>query len=220
MKELEQTASHPGRCVLSGAFVRVEPLEPDRHATALFDALGGAGHDALWTFMSDGPWPAREDFHAALVARAASSDPLFYALVDPRTGRAEGYAALMRIDRANRVIEIGHVMFGPALRRTAAASEVFFLLAGLVFDRLGYRRLEWKCNDRNEASKRAALRFGFRFEGVFRQHMIVKGANRDTAWFSMLDREWPARREALARWLSPGNIGPDGRQRAALARAP
>jgi len=141
---------------------------------------------------------------------------LFFAAVDPATGRAEGRLALMRIDPANGVIEIGHILFGPRLARTRAATEAVFLLTRHIFDDLGYRRFEWKCDDRNEPSKRAALRFGFTPEGVFRQHMVVKGESRDTAWFSMLDREWPARKRIFERWLDPDNFDEAGWQRTPL----
>ena len=148
---------------------------------------------------------------------AASADPLLYAVVCRDTGRAEGRLAFMRIDADNGVIEIGHILFGPRLARTRAATEAVCLLARTAFDDLGYRRLEWKCNARNDASRLAALRFGFAFEGVFRQHMVVKGESRDTAWFAILDRDWPALREAFERWLDPANFDAAGRQRTRLA---
>jgi RimJ/RimL family protein N-acetyltransferase len=150
-------------------------------------------------------------------AAAAKDDPLFFAVIDDASARVGGRQALMRITPAHGVIEIGHVLWGPAIRRTRAATEALYLAARYVFEELGYRRFEWKCDDRNEPSKAAALRFGFTFEGVFRQHMWTKGESRDTAWFSMLDREWPRRRAAFERWLDPANFDAAGRERAKLA---
>lgn len=208
----------PGHQTFAGAFVTVSPLSAARHGDDLFSALGGIERADLWTWMADGPFPDRAAFQALLATRQDGRDPLFFALIDAATARAAGYAALMRIDAANGVVEIGHVMFGPLARR-AGATEALFLLASHVFDDLGYRRLEWKCDDRNAASKRAALRFGFRPEGVFRQHMIVKGGNRDTAWFALLDHQWPARKAAMKAWLAAENFDADGRQKTPLARA-
>ena len=149
--------------------------------------------------------------------RARSSDPLFFAIVDPATGEAAGMASYLNIVPANGCIEIGHIWFAPPLQRTRAATEAIFLLMRHVFDDLRYRRLEWKCDALNAPSRRAAGRFGFTYEGTFRQHMIVKGRNRDTAWFALLDRDWPTVRAAFERWLAPGNFDPGGRQRSALA---
>lgn len=208
----------PEKRSFQGDFVAIEPLSRVRHADDLFAALGCAAHAPLWSWLADGPFPDRDAFGAMLEARQQSADPLFFALIDRATGRAAGSAALMRADADNGVVEIGHVMFG-GLARRPAATEAMYLLASHVFEDLGYRRFEWKCNDGNAASKRAALRFGFRPEGVFRQHMIVKGANRDTAWFSLLDHEWPARKAAMQAWLAPENFNADGRQIAPLARA-
>lgn len=150
-------------------------------------------------------------------AAATRDDPLFFAVVDRASGRAGGRQALMRVTPEHGVIEIGHILWGPAIGRTRIATDAFYLAARYVFDELGYRRLEWKCDDRNAPSKAAALRFGFRFEGVFRQHMWVKGASRDTAWFAMLDCEWPGRRAAFERWLDPANFDAVGREREKLA---
>lgn len=206
----------PTRIALSGRYAALAPLE-NRHAAGLYGALHGAERDALWAYMGDGPYGDAEGFSAAIAAKAASLDPLFYAVLD-KGARAVGYLSLMRIDAANRVIEIGNIMFAPVLQRTPAATEAVFLVARYVFETLGYRRLEWKCNALNAPSRRAALRFGFGFEGIFAQHMIVKGRSRDTAWYAMLDRDWPARKAAFERWLAPGNFDPDGRQREALSR--
>ncbi len=146
-----------------------------------------------------------------------SDDPLVFAVIDKATGRAEGRQALMRIDPKHGVIEIGSILWGPAIARTRVATEALYLAASYIFDTLGYRRFEWKCDNRNVPSKNAATRFGFTFEGVFRQHMVAKGENRETAWFSMLDREWPARKRTVERWLDPDNFDEAGRQRASLA---
>lgn len=208
----------PARAPIAGATVRLEPLDPIRHGAALWTASHGPGHDtALWDYLGYGPFATETEFTAWLTARAASADPLFFAIVDGATGRAEGMAAYMRIAAADGVIEIGNIWFGTALRQTRQATEAIFLLGKHAFDDLGYRRLEWKCNDRNARSRAAAARFGFTYEGAFRQHMISKGRNRDTAWFSIIDGEWPAIRRGFERWLAAENFDADGRQRASLA---
>lgn len=148
---------------------------------------------------------------------AAGDDPLFFAVIDPATGRAEGRQALMRIEPAHGVIEIGNILWGPAIARTRIATEALFLIASHVFDDLGYRRLEWKCDNNNEPSKRAATRFGFAFEGLFRQHMVVKGLSRDTAWFAIIDKNWPRLRAGYEAWLSPDNFDPAGQQLSKLS---
>jgi RimJ/RimL family protein N-acetyltransferase/GNAT superfamily N-acetyltransferase len=205
----------PERRVHDGRTIRLEPLDAARHGDALFEA--GPTSDALLRWLPERPYPDRAAFQPWLDKAAASEDPLFFAAVDRASGRAEGRLSLMRMDPAHGVIETGHLLFGPRLGRTRGATEAIYLLARHVFDDLGYRRFEWKCNDLNEPSKRAAARFGFTFEGVFRQHMVVKGENRDTAWYSIVDREWPARRRAFERWLDPSNFDEDGRQRLSLA---
>jgi RimJ/RimL family protein N-acetyltransferase len=207
----------PQRRVFEGAYVRLEPLDAARHGDELFKAGSGSEAERLFRYLGEGPFADRAEFERWLERSAASEDPLFFAAIDQGTGRVEGRLSLMRIDAANGVIETGHLMFGPRLAQTRAATEAIYLLARYSFDELGYRRFEWKCNDRNEPSKRAALRFGFAFEGVFRQHMVIKGESRDTAWFSIIDREWPARRRAFERWLAPGNFDEAGRQRISLS---
>lgn len=167
--------------------------------------------------MHDGPFADRAEFDEMLRRTAASPDPLHYAIVLRASGLAVGRAALMRIDPTHRVIEVGAIVYAPSLQRTRAATESMFLLAQYVFDTLGYRRYEWKCNVLNAPSRAAALRLGFTFEGIFRQHMIVKGRSRDTAWFSMIDAEWPARKARLERWLAPENFTEHGRQRTSLS---
>ena len=191
------------------------PLDSAAHGDDLWNLACAPEHDGLWTYLFDGPFRERAAFQASLEKKAASDDPLFFAILDQPSGRAVGYASLMRIEPVHRVIEVGSILYSPALRRTTSATEAMYLLARHVFDDLGYRRYEWKCDSRNEPSRRAALRLGFTFEGIFRQHMIVKGRNRDTAWFSMLDGEWPSRRAAFERWLDPANFA-DGAQKTSL----
>lgn len=205
----------PPRVTLEGRHVRLEPLDIDRHGEDLFLASRDGGERFRWLWEVA---PASmDDFRPWLEKAAKGRDPLFYAVIDRATGRAGGRQALMRIDAANGVIEIGSIYWGPAIARRPAATEAFYLFARHVFDDLGYRRLEWKCNADNLASRRAALRFGMTEEGVFRQHMVVKGQNRDTAWFSLLDREWPAEKAVLEAWLDPANFRTDGQQIDSLA---
>ncbi len=211
-------AERPQRVTLKGRWVTLEPLDPRKHAVSLYDGSNGdPDRERVWTYLGDGPYATLRDFRESVGAKARSEDPLFFAVVDNATGRALGYQTLMRIDPANRVIEVGNVMYTPALQRTAGATEAQYLFASYVFDTLGYRRYEWKCNALNAPSRRAAERLGFAFEGVFRQHMIVKGRSRDTAWFSMLDGDWPARRTAFERWLRRDNFDVGGRQKESLS---
>jgi RimJ/RimL family protein N-acetyltransferase len=209
-------AKRPARAVLAGRYVTLAPLELSRHGNALWEATKGDENDALWRYLAEGPFRQREDFDKALAAMAASEDPLFFAIVDSATHDAIGRASYLRIDIRHRVIEVGGLLFSPALRRTRGATEAMYLMARHAFEDLGYRRYEWKCNALNEASRRAALRLGFAFEGIFRQHQIVKGLNRDTAWFSMLDSEWPERKRAFERWLAPENFMGTGAQKQRL----
>lgn len=205
----------PERLPVVGRLVTLEPLDAAAHGDDLWN--GALGHDDLWLYLFDGPFSDRSGFLDNLARKTASRDPLFFAIVDSTSRRAVGYASFMRIDPAHGVIEVGNILYTPALQRTPAATEAMYLMARHVFETLGYRRYEWKCNSLNEPSRRAALRLGFTFEGIFRQHMVVKGRNRDTAWYSMLDSEWPARKAAFERWLEPANFDPQGRQRQALA---
>jgi RimJ/RimL family protein N-acetyltransferase len=212
--ELEWTeAVRPERAPLGGARVRLEPLDPSRHLDDLAEA---GGDEDIWDYMPYGPFPDRAAFAAHLEAQAASDDPLYLVVVDRETDRALGIVSYLRITPEHGVIEIGHIWFGKALQRTPKATEAIYLLARNAFDDLGYRRFEWKCNARNAASCRAAERFGFTFEGIFRQHQIVKGRNRDTAWYAILDGEWPAIRAAFDAWLAPENFDDEGRQRRSL----
>ena len=208
-------APPPERAPLEGETVRLEPVDAGRHAVDLFTASEGA--PALWDYLAYGPFPNQHVFTEWLRERRASDDPLFYAVIDRESGTARGMASLMRIVPEHGVIEIGHIWFAPLLQRTRQATEAIFLLARHAFDDLGYRRFEWKCDSLNEPSRRAAKRFGFVFEGVFRQHMVIKDRNRDTAWFSILDGEWPVVRAAFEAWLSPENFDPEGQQRRSLA---
>ena len=201
--------------MLEGRYARLDPLSL-AHAEGLMAASVDA---SSFDFLFDVPPRDLEDLRDYIRQKAASEDPLFHAVIDKATGVAGGRQTLMRITPEHGVIEIGNILWGPAIARTRVATEALYLAAKYVFEDLGYRRFEWKCNDRNEPSKRAARRFGFTFEGVFRQHMWTKGANRDTAWFSMLDREWPRLRRAYERWLDPANFDAAGRQRASLAAA-
>jgi RimJ/RimL family protein N-acetyltransferase len=207
-------ASPPAREALRGDRVQLEPLDPDRHAEDLQAAATGDPH--LWDYLPYGPFEDVEAMRAHLAVQAASEDPLFFAVVEG--GRARGVVSYLRIEPAYGCIEIGHIWFGASLQRTAGATEAIYLLARHAFDTLGNRRLEWKCDAANARSRRAAERFGFTFEGVFRQHMIIKGRNRDTAWFALLDGEWPAARQAFETWLRRENFDADGRQRTPLAR--
>ena len=187
-------------------------------ATKCFPLCTGKENESLWLYLADGPYSDPALFRASLEKKATSQDPLFFAIVDRQSQRAVGFCSLMRIDPTHRCIEVGSILFTPLLQRTPAATEAMFLLARHIFEDLGYRRYEWKCNHYNEPSRRAALRLGFQFEGIFRQHMIIKGRTRDTAWFSMLDAEWPARKAAFERWLDPSNFDEQGHQKTLLAR--
>jgi len=204
----------PLRQEMEGIYCRIEPLSVERHAEALFTAYAEAAEN--WTYLALEPPADFAAYRAWVETVANENDPLFHAIVERKSGRAVGVAALMRIDVANGVIEIGHINFAPALKRSRAGTEVIFLFARRVFDELGYRRFEWKCDSLNAASGRAARRYGFTFEGIFRQAVVYKGRNRDTAWFSIIDREWPRLREGYQRWLDPGNFDAEGRQRTSL----
>jgi RimJ/RimL family protein N-acetyltransferase len=206
----------PPRRAIEGRFCRVEPLEPERHAGDLFAANSDDAEGRNWTYLPYGPFPSFESYRDYLAAAARRDDPLVHAIIDRGSGRAVGVASLMRIDRAAGVIEVGGINYSPSLQRQPAATEAMYLLMRQVFDELGYRRYEWKCDSLNAPSRAAAQRLGFRYEGLFRQATVYKGRNRDTAWYSILDSEWPALRAAFERWLDPANFDPDGRQRASL----
>jgi RimJ/RimL family protein N-acetyltransferase len=207
-------APRPGPVTLKGRYGRLEKLTP-AHTMDLWAAF--AGHDEVWTYIgADGPFATAAEFVPCIERRAAADDPYAYAIIDP-SDRAVGYVTLLRIVPEMRVIEVGHVLYSPALQRTPLGTETQYLLARYVFETLGYRRYEWKCDALNAPSRRAALRYGFVYEGTFRQNMIAKGRNRDNAWFSMLDSEWPVRKLNFERWLAPENFDNEGQQKISLA---
>lgn len=196
-----------------GRIATLEPLDAELHAADLWGHV--ESRDEVWQYLFDGPYPSEATFTADIAEKQAATDRIFYAIIPEEIGAAAGYASFMRMDPAHGVIEVGNILLSPALQRTTAATEAMYLMARHVFE-LGYRRYEWKCNAENLPSRQAALRLGFTYEGIFRQHMVAKGRNRDTAWFSMLDSEWPARRAAFEAWLDPANFDAAGRQKSAL----
>ncbi|MEO9873429.1 MAG: GNAT family protein [Anderseniella sp.] len=208
----------PARTDLEGSHVVLEPQTADRHAGELFRA----GHDtkqalAIWDYLTYGPWDSEADYADVLRAQSASFDPVFYSIRSRQSGKACGQASFLDINAQNGVIEIGHIWFGPELQRTSAATEALFLMLCYAMDGLGYRRMQWRCNSLNEKSRTAARRLGFRFEGIFYNHLIFKGRNRDTAWYSILDDEWPEVREIIAGWLDPSNFTVDGMPKTSLS---
>lgn len=206
-----QSAKLPEPTTLEGRFIRLEKIDAARHADDLWEALQGPGADPkLWEYLPYGPFNEREAFNSWLLTNSQQTDPWFYAVVDQQTGLAQGIISFLSIFPAHGRIEIGHVTFGAAMQRTPKGTEAVYLLAKEAF-MLGNRRLEWKCNANNARSKRAAERFGFSYEGTFRQHMVVKGVNRDTAWYSMLDSEWPELQKGFEAWLAVDNFR-DGQQ--------
>ena len=211
-------ALSPERAPLGGRLVTLEPLNPARHGDSLWRSLSGEENDSLWLYLAEGPFTERTVFDDYLTRKSISNEAVCYAIVERHSRLAAGLASLMRIDRPNRVIEVGGIHYSRSLQRTPGATEAMYLLARYVFDNLRCRRYEWKCNAQNTASRRAAERLGFNFEGIFRQHMLVKGQNRDTAWYSMLDSEWPDRKASLEAWLRPENFSEDGTQRRSLAQ--
>jgi RimJ/RimL family protein N-acetyltransferase len=211
-------AKPPQPTTLAGRFVRLVALDPAAHGKALYENSHGEQQEELWRYLFDGPYPDRSSFDARLREMASTTDPLCLTILEQPSQQPVGYASYMRIEPAHRCIEVGSILFTPLLQRTPGATEAMFLMARHVFEDLGYRRYEWKCNALNEPSRRAALRLGFTFEGIFRQHMIIKGRSRDTAWYAMLDSEWPSRKANFERWLAPENFDTEGRQRESLAR--
>ena len=206
-------ALFPGSVTLRGRYGTVERLSAARHRSALWTAM--RGHDTIWAYLPAGPFADQVEFDAYIAACEDNKERIFYAVIDA-AGRAIGILSLMEIRPAMRVVEVGNIVYSPALQHTPLGTEAQYLIARYAFETLGYRRYEWKCNALNAASKRAAERFGFTTEGLFRQHMIVKGHSRDTAWFSILDSEWPARKAMFERWLAPENFDRDGRQKTKL----
>jgi len=207
-----QPPPRPGRVTLAGRFCRVEPLDVERHARQLHDANSLDPEGRMWTYLFSGPFASFEAYRAWLAPRPASEDPLFFAFIDLGRGQAVGLGSYLRIEPGSGSIEVGHLQFSPLMQRTRVATEAMYLMMKYAFE-LGYRRYEWKCDALNAGSRRAAERLGFTFEGIFRQAIVYKGRNRDTAWFSILDREWPALDAAFCAWLDPANFDAQGRQR-------
>ena len=208
----DQTPLVP-RGVLIGTYARLEPLDVDKHAADLFTAFAGADH--LWTYMPHGPFYAESEFGAWVESKQGEKDPYFYAIVDQSSGKVLGVASYLRIDPGARSIEVGWITYSPLLQRSRIATEAMFLMMRNAFD-LGYRRYEWKCNALNASSMRAAQRLGMTYEGTFRQATVVKGRNRDTAWFAILDAEFPTMKQAFERWLEPANFDSGGTQLVSL----
>jgi RimJ/RimL family protein N-acetyltransferase len=209
-------AKRPARTELRGSRILLRPVDAALDAEPLY-ALSHlpSGDPAIWTYLPDGPYESAAHLAETLTWAQGSEDPLYFTLVGD--GRPLGWASYLRIAPEAGTIEIGHIWFGPTLRRTAAATEAIYMLARHAFGDLGYRRLEWKCDSLNAASRRAAQRFGFTFEGIFRQHQVVKGRNRDTAWYAIIDKDWPAIADGMRAWLSPANFTPAGTQIEPLA---
>jgi RimJ/RimL family protein N-acetyltransferase len=207
----------PSGDALEGRWCRLERLNPERHAESLYEASTAPGAEERHRFLFERPPATRAEFGAWMGRASAGEDPLFYAVIDRETGRCEGRQALMRIAPEHGVIEVGSILWGPRIARTRVATEALYLIGRHVFRDLGYRRFEWKCDALNAPSRRAALRFGFQFEGVFRQHMVVKARNRDTAWYAIIDSDWPALEAAMHRWLAAENFDASRLQRRSLA---
>jgi RimJ/RimL family protein N-acetyltransferase len=207
----------PPRTATAGRFCTVAPLDPERHAAQLFAAYADDVEGRMWTYLPRGPYASLDEYRNWAEPACRADDPLVHAIIDSASGEAVGTAALMRIDPENGVIEVGSITYSPRLQRRPAGTEAMYLLMRRVFDELGYRRYEWKCNSLNAPSRAAALRYGFQYEGLFRQAQITRGRNRDTTWFSIIDNEWPALRGAFERWLDPANFDALGRQRHSLA---
>jgi RimJ/RimL family protein N-acetyltransferase len=201
---------------MQGRRVRIEALDPEAHAEDLFHANSADREGRNWTYLPYGPFERLADYRAWITQNCLGADPLFHTIVDQQSGKALGVSSYLRIDPKMGVIEVGHINYSPALQGSAAATEAMYLMMARVFDELGYRRYEWKCNALNKASCRAAERLGFTFEGIFRQATVVKGRNRDTAWFSLLDSEWPKAKAAFQAWLDPANFDAKGRQKRSL----
>jgi len=210
-----QPPQAPARTELTGRWCRLEPLHVARHGADLYAANQLDPDDGSWTYLPYGPFADASSYQGWLEQNAEGDDPLFFAIIDQATGKAVGLAAYLRIEPAVGVLEVGHLKFSALLQRTPAATEAMFLLMQQAFA-LGYRRYEWKCDSLNQPSRAAALRLGFSFEGIFRQARVTKGRNRDTAWFSVTDQDWPALQAAFTAWLAPDNFDPAGRQRQRL----
>jgi RimJ/RimL family protein N-acetyltransferase len=207
----------PSRAPIEGRTCRIEPIDVERHAADLFEANALDREGRNWTYLAYGPFADLGGYRAWMTSACLGDDPLFHTIVDRASGRAVGVASFLRIDPPAGVIEVGHINYSPRLQRAPAATEAMYLMMRRVFDELGYRRYEWKCDALNTPSRAAAERLGFRFEGIFRQATIYKKRNRDTAWYSIVDKEWPALKAAFERWLDPKNFDSEGRQRARLS---
>ncbi len=206
----------PRRAKMTGRFSRLEPLAPGRHAAELFEANGRDAKGTMWTYLPYGPFATVEDLQAVLTESFTGRDPMMFAVIDAGNGRATGMASYLRIKPAAGSIEVGHVVYSPLLQRVPAATEAMYLMMKHAFA-LGYRRYEWKCDALNAGSRRAAERLGFSYEGLFRQATVYKGRNRDTAWYSVIDSEWPLLEAAFKRWLDPVNFDECGHQRLRLS---
>ncbi|KIX06584.1 uncharacterized protein Z518_04560 [Rhinocladiella mackenziei CBS 650.93] len=206
-----QPGPRPSQVALKGKIVTMEPLTAT-HAPGLYDSVKGDDKSHLWTYLGDESYASLEELRTAVTAKSESEDPLFFAIVHNKTKVPLGWAALMRIDAKNRVIEIGNILFTPLMQRNTSATEAMYIMAKYVFEDLRYRRYEWKCDNFNVPSKKAAIRLGFTFEGIFRQHMIYKNRSRDTAWFSMIDSDWPVIKNAFEAWLDDANFDKEGKQ--------
>ena len=207
----------PGNVTLEGTFCRLEPLNAERHAGDLYAAYSSAPDGRDWTYMFAGPFNSADEYHSYAETAARSTDPKHYAVIDTRLGKAVGTLSLMRVDPGNGAIEVGNVAFSPLMKQKPASTEAQFLLMQYVFDELKYRRYEWKCDSLNAPSRKAADRLGFSFEGIFRQAVIYKGRSRDTAWFSIIDKEWASLKAAFLAWLAPANFDSEGKQIRTLA---
>ncbi len=210
-------AGRPPRTPMEGRWCRVAPLDVARHGAALFAAYAEDREGRIWTYMGYGPFASLAEFQAWMAATCLGDDPLFHAIVEAAGGRALGLASYLSAQPETGAIEVGHINYAPALQRTAAATEAMVLMMARVFEELGYRRYEWKCDALNEASRRAATRLGFVSEGVFHQATLYKGRNRDTAWYAITDRDWPALKHAYDAWLDPANFDASGAQKARLS---
>jgi RimJ/RimL family protein N-acetyltransferase len=212
-----RTPPAPRRTTLEGRSCIVEPLDPERHAQALFDATVVGAPASQWTYLPYGPFDGFSAYRHWLSASAATHDPLFFAVIDRASQRAAGLASYLRITPSSASIEVGHLNFSPLLQRRCAATEAMYLMMRAAFE-LGYRRFEWKCDALNQPSRSAAQRLGFSFEGIFRQATVYKGRSRDTAWYAVIDADWPALRRAHESWLEPSNFDQEGRQRSRLSQ--
>jgi RimJ/RimL family protein N-acetyltransferase len=207
----------PPRTAMVGRFCTVLPLDPERHAAQLYEAYAEDAEGRLWTYLPRGPFASPDEYRSWANDACRLDDPLTHAIIDHATGKAVGTAAYMRIDAAFGVIEVGSITYSPRIQRRPAGTEAMYLMMRRVFDELGYRRYEWKCNSLNMPSRAAAERYGFQYEGLFRQATLTRGRNRDTMWYSVIDSEWPASRTAFERWLDPANFDEKGRQRRSLS---